>query len=126
MASIVDKYKSLPNLLIWETAHEPDGNSDPFNGTQNSYELIYQMDGYHPVSIVLNCENYYFSPYVVGADIVLEVRYPPRFARVRQVNRPFFFRMPIHSVSMRRFHRCGTRRVHETLATADAITARAA
>ena len=38
------------------------------------------MDGYYPVSIVLNCENYYFSPYVAGADIVLEVRLPPAVA----------------------------------------------
>ncbi|KIM61882.1 hypothetical protein SCLCIDRAFT_25538 [Scleroderma citrinum Foug A] len=58
MMAIVDTYKSLPNLLIWETVHEPDGNSDPFNAAQNTYDLIYQMDGYHPVSTVLDCENY--------------------------------------------------------------------
>ena len=57
-AGIVGTYKSLPNLLIWETAHEPDGNSDPFNAAQNTYDLIYQVDGYNPVSVVLNCENY--------------------------------------------------------------------
>ena len=44
------------------------------------YDFIYQMDGYHPVSIVLNCKNYYFSPYVAGADIVIEVRLPPAVA----------------------------------------------
>ncbi|KAF9221749.1 hypothetical protein BS17DRAFT_241786 [Gyrodon lividus] len=76
VAEQVNAYSSLPNLLLWETAHEPDGNSDPFTAARNTYDLIYQMDGYHPVSIVLNCEDYNFTPYVEGADIVLEDAYP--------------------------------------------------
>jgi len=72
----VQAYSSQPNLLLWETAHEPDGNSDPFTAARDTYDLIYQLDGYHPVSIVLNCEDYNFSPYVEGADIVLEDAYP--------------------------------------------------
>ncbi|KAI9571954.1 hypothetical protein HD554DRAFT_2326703 [Boletus coccyginus] len=72
----VETYKSLPNLLLWETAHEPDGNSDPFNAARDTYDLIYEIDGYHPVSIVLNCQDYNFAPYVEGADIVLEDAYP--------------------------------------------------
>jgi hypothetical protein len=73
VAQQVNTYASIPNLLNWETAHEPDGNSDPQNAAQATYDLIYQLDGYHPVSIVLNCQDYNFSPYVNGADIVLEV-----------------------------------------------------
>ncbi|KAL4065515.1 hypothetical protein V8B97DRAFT_1875292 [Scleroderma yunnanense] len=76
VAAQVNAYKSLPNLLQWETAHEPDGNSDPFNASKATYDLIYQMDGYHPISIVLNCQDYNFSPYIEGADIVLEDAYP--------------------------------------------------
>ncbi|KAI5990410.1 hypothetical protein EDD15DRAFT_2388785 [Pisolithus albus] len=76
IADLVNTYKSLPNLLTWETAHEPDGNSDPLTAAKQAYDLIYQMDGYHPISIVLNCEDYNFSPYVEGADIVLEDAYP--------------------------------------------------
>ncbi|KIJ18325.1 hypothetical protein PAXINDRAFT_161711 [Paxillus involutus ATCC 200175] len=76
VAGQVDTYSSLPNLLHWETAHEPDGNSDPFTAPRNTYDLIYQMDGYHPVSIVLNCEDYDFTSYVEGADIVVENAYP--------------------------------------------------
>jgi hypothetical protein len=76
VADQVNAYSSLPNLLTWETAHEPDGNSDPFTAARDTYDLIYQMDGYHPVSIVLNCEDYNFTPYVEGADIVLEDAYP--------------------------------------------------
>ncbi|KAI9571957.1 hypothetical protein HD554DRAFT_2213418 [Boletus coccyginus] len=76
VAAQVATYSSLPNLLLWETAHEPDGNSDPFNAARDAYDLIYEMDGYHPVSIVLNCQDYNFAPYVEGADIVLEDAYP--------------------------------------------------
>jgi len=56
VAQQVATYSSFPNLLLWETAHEPDGNSDPFNAARDTYDLIYEMDGYHPVSIVLNCQ----------------------------------------------------------------------
>ncbi|OAX36040.1 hypothetical protein K503DRAFT_331162 [Rhizopogon vinicolor AM-OR11-026] len=76
VAQQVNTYASIPNLLNWETAHEPDGNSDPQNAARETYDLIYQMDGYHPVSIVLNCEDYNFSPYVTGADIVVHDAYP--------------------------------------------------
>ncbi|KAI6003487.1 hypothetical protein F5J12DRAFT_155331 [Pisolithus orientalis] len=76
VAELVNTYKSLPNLLTWETAHEPDGNSDPLSAAKQAYDLIYQLDGYHPIGIVLNCEDYDFTPYVEGADIVLEDAYP--------------------------------------------------
>ncbi|KAG2044534.1 hypothetical protein BDR03DRAFT_908950 [Suillus americanus] len=76
VAQQVNTYAPIPNLLNWETAHEPDGNSDPQNAAQATYDLIYQLDGYHPVSIVLNCEDYNFSPYIKGADIVLQDAYP--------------------------------------------------
>ena len=56
VAQSVEAYSSLPNLLLWETAHEPDGNSDPLDAARTAYDLIYQKDGYHPVSIVLNCQ----------------------------------------------------------------------
>ncbi|KAG1771306.1 hypothetical protein EDD22DRAFT_864291, partial [Suillus occidentalis] len=76
VAQQVATYASIPNLLNWETAHEPDGNSDPQDAAQATYDLIYEMDGYHPISIVLNCQDYNFSPYVKGADIVLQDAYP--------------------------------------------------
>ncbi|KAG1763131.1 hypothetical protein EV702DRAFT_1158845 [Suillus placidus] len=76
VAQQVKTYASIPNLLNWETAHEPDGNSDPQDATRSTYDLIYQMDGYHPISIVLNCEDYNFSPHVKGADIVIHDAYP--------------------------------------------------
>lgn len=68
----VNHIKSRPNLLVWYTADEPDGTSDPLNATLIASNLITSMDGgdgkggagYHPISLVLNCENYYFT-YVV-------------------------------------------------------------
>ncbi|THH33377.1 hypothetical protein EUX98_g816 [Antrodiella citrinella] len=71
----VNRIKNRPNLLLWYTADEPDGNVDPRNGTSLAYETIYALDGYHPVSLVLNCENYYFGDYTHGTDIVLQDTY---------------------------------------------------
>ncbi|KAI0077012.1 hypothetical protein K474DRAFT_1175661 [Panus rudis PR-1116 ss-1] len=71
----VNRIKNRPNLLLWYTADEPDGWEDPLNGTTNAYDLIYSLDGYHPVSLVLNCENYYFDAYTAGTDIVMQDTY---------------------------------------------------
>src|ERR1700729_2467712 len=68
----VNMIKSRPNLLLWYTADEPDGTSDPLNATSNAYDLIYSLDGYHPVSLVLNCQDYEFASQSSGADIVLQ------------------------------------------------------
>lgn len=57
------------------TADEPDGWVDPLNGTTNAYDLIYSLDGYHPVSLVLNCQNYHFDAYTAGTDIVMQDTY---------------------------------------------------
>lgn len=65
----VDSVKSSPNLLLWYTADEPDGTSDPLGATVTSSNLVTSSDGgdgqggagYHPVSLVLNCDNYFFT-----------------------------------------------------------------
>ncbi|KAF8886661.1 hypothetical protein CPB85DRAFT_359730 [Mucidula mucida] len=49
----VNRIKSRPNLLLWYTADEPDGTSDPLNATALTYSLIRSLDPYHPVSLVL-------------------------------------------------------------------------
>ncbi|KAG1859716.1 hypothetical protein F4604DRAFT_1906112 [Suillus subluteus] len=59
----VNAYVSIP---------EPDYNSYPESVTRAAYGLIYQLDGYHPMSIVLNFQDYKFSPCVKGTDIVLQ------------------------------------------------------
>ncbi|KAJ7270039.1 hypothetical protein B0H12DRAFT_1094145 [Mycena haematopus] len=83
VAEQVNDIKKRTNLLAWYTADEPDGTSDPLNATLLSANLINSLDGgdglggagYHPVSLVLNCENYEFTAYTSGADIVLQDAY---------------------------------------------------
>ncbi|KAH8114960.1 hypothetical protein DFH11DRAFT_1877283 [Phellopilus nigrolimitatus] len=72
----VNMIKSRKNLLLWYTGDEPDGTSDPLNATKITYDLINTLDGYHPVSLVLNCENYFFEEYTTGADVVMQDAYP--------------------------------------------------
>ncbi|CDZ98649.1 Glycoside hydrolase, superfamily [Phaffia rhodozyma] len=68
----VKMIQSYKNLLVWYTADEPDGNEDSLSSTRTAYDLIYDLDkGYHPVSLVLNCADYFFADHVSGADIVL-------------------------------------------------------
>ena len=45
------------------------------DGTTIAYDLINSLDGYHPVSLVLNCENYFFGEYTTGTDIVMQDTY---------------------------------------------------
>lgn len=71
----VNALKNRPNLLLWYTADEPDGTSDPLSATISAYDLIYSLDGYHPVSLVLNCQDYYWADYTAGADIVMQDAY---------------------------------------------------
>ncbi|KIP02361.1 hypothetical protein PHLGIDRAFT_130785 [Phlebiopsis gigantea 11061_1 CR5-6] len=71
----VNRIKNRPNLLLWYTGDEPDGTSDPLNATSHAYDLIYSLDGYHPVSLVLNCEDYFFTQYTAGTDIVMQDTY---------------------------------------------------
>ncbi|PFH50385.1 hypothetical protein AMATHDRAFT_40917 [Amanita thiersii Skay4041] len=76
----VNNIKPRPNLLLWYTADEPDGTSDPLSATVTASNLITSLDGgdgvggagYHPVSLVLNCQDYNFNSYAKGADIILQ------------------------------------------------------
>ncbi|EIW76541.1 hypothetical protein CONPUDRAFT_84544 [Coniophora puteana RWD-64-598 SS2] len=69
----VNMIKDAPNLLLWYTGDEPDGTSDPFSSATGAYDKIYELDGArHPVSLVLNCQDYYWQEYSQGADIVIQ------------------------------------------------------
>ncbi|KAF8310762.1 hypothetical protein DL93DRAFT_2084137 [Clavulina sp. PMI_390] len=72
----VSTFRSQSNLLMWYTADEPDGTQDALNGTTLASELIRDLDPYHPVSLVLNCFDYYWKEYSSGGDIVLQDVYP--------------------------------------------------
>ena len=76
VAEQVNLAKDYSSFLLYYTADEPDGNQDPLNGTSLAYDTIAALDKYHPVSLVLNCANYYFAAYGAGADILMEDAYP--------------------------------------------------
>jgi len=79
----VNHIKSRPNVLLWYTADEPDGTSDPLTATVTASNLITSLDGgdgaggagYHPVGLVLNCQDYQWSPYTAGADVIMQDAY---------------------------------------------------
>lgn len=76
MTEQVNHLKGRKSLLLWYTADEPDGNSEPLNGTKIAYDTLRELDPYKPVSLVLNCYNFHFSEYIRGADIIMEDVYP--------------------------------------------------
>lgn len=76
VATQLSRLQHHPSLLLYYTADEPDGWCDPLNATRLSYDHIKSIDPYHPVSLVLNCANFYFKEYTSGADIILEDTYP--------------------------------------------------
>ena len=72
----VDMLKSRRSLLLWYTGDEPDGATDPLSSAKLTYDLIKSLDPYHPVSLCLNCYNFYYKEYSSGADIILSDVYP--------------------------------------------------
>jgi hypothetical protein len=72
----VSMWKNRTSLFMWYTGDEPDGTSDALNATLITYNQLKSLDPYHPVSLVLNCENYYYAEYASGADIIFEDAYP--------------------------------------------------
>ena len=45
---------------------------DPHDAPSKAYKRVNELDGYHPVSLVLNCQNYFFTEYThQSADIIL-------------------------------------------------------
>ncbi|KAI9746680.1 MAG: hypothetical protein M1818_000394 [Claussenomyces sp. TS43310] len=72
----VTAVKDHPALFAWYTGDEPDGWEYALNATQIAYDTIASIDKYHPVGLVLNCQNYYFEYYSNGADFLMEDAYP--------------------------------------------------
>ncbi|KAL8638212.1 MAG: hypothetical protein Q9228_004620, partial [Teloschistes exilis] len=67
-----------PSLSKHFNAHrsQSDGHENPPSAPSKAYAFIKSLDPYHPISLCLNCENYYFESYSSGADIVLADVYP--------------------------------------------------
>jgi hypothetical protein len=72
----VSAIKDFESLYAYWGSDEPDGWQDPFDATVLSRDLIRRIDPYHPVSVTLNCQNYYFKEYTAGADFIMEDVYP--------------------------------------------------
>src|SRR3954465_2000448 len=69
-------WKNRTTLLMWYTADEPDGWGYALNSTKLAYDQLKELDPYHPVSMVLNCRNFFYEEYASGTDIVYEDAYP--------------------------------------------------
>lgn len=69
-------WKNRTTLLMWYTGDEPDGWEYPLNSTKLAYDQLKKLDPYHPVSLVLNCQDFYYEDYAAGADIIYEDAYP--------------------------------------------------
>lgn len=76
VAEQIPLVKDHPSLLTYYTADEPDGWGYTFESSVDAYNLLASLDKYHPTALVLNCQNYYFDEYTVGADIIMEDAYP--------------------------------------------------
>ncbi|KAF2158187.1 hypothetical protein K461DRAFT_284453 [Myriangium duriaei CBS 260.36] len=76
VAEQVPRIKDRDSFLSWYTADEPDGWQYAFKSTDSAYEYLKRVDPYHPVGLVLNCQNYYFDRYSAGADYIMEDAYP--------------------------------------------------
>ena len=111
--SLVTCYLNAKGIPLTNVSQ--DGTSDPLNATKVTYDLINDLDGggYHPVSLVLNCQDYFFADYSLGADILMQ----DTCSCLRNI---FFainihFKLKIQSISMPHFQEYGTDRVRREL-----------
>ncbi|KAH8988393.1 hypothetical protein EDB92DRAFT_1035810 [Lactarius akahatsu] len=72
----VTSLRNRTNLLLYYTADEPDGSEDPLAAPATAATLINLLDPYRPSSLVLNCQDYFFSDYAAGTPILMQDTYP--------------------------------------------------
>ncbi|KAK5993451.1 hypothetical protein PT974_06882 [Cladobotryum mycophilum] len=72
----VSAVKDFEAVYAYWGFDEPDGWQDPFELPAQARETIRKIDPYHPVSVTLNCQNYYFKEYTASADFIMEDVYP--------------------------------------------------
>ncbi|KAH9175730.1 hypothetical protein EDB89DRAFT_2133293 [Lactarius sanguifluus] len=72
----VTSLRNRTNLLLYYTADEPDGSQDPLAAPASAATLINSLDPYRPSSLVLNCQDYFFSDYAAGTPILMQDAYP--------------------------------------------------
>ncbi|KAH9034255.1 hypothetical protein EDB85DRAFT_1026363 [Lactarius pseudohatsudake] len=72
----VTSLRNRTNLLLYYTADEPDGSQDPLAAPASAATLINSLDPYRLSSLVLNCQDYFFSDYAAGTPILMQDAYP--------------------------------------------------
>ena len=79
MTSVTEQVKQVrnrTNLLLYYTADEPDGSEDPFTAPASAATHINLLDPYRPSSLVLNCQDYFFSEYAAGTPVLMQDAHP--------------------------------------------------
>jgi hypothetical protein len=66
--------RNRSNLLLYGTRDEPDGSKDPRSAAAAA--LISFLDPYRPSSLVLNCQDYFFTDYAAGTPVLMQDMYP--------------------------------------------------
>ena len=70
------RIRNRTNLLLYYTADEPDGWEDPLSAPASSAAHINTLDPYRPSSLVLNCQDYFFTNYAEGTPVLMQDTYP--------------------------------------------------
>lgn len=70
------RLRNRTNLLLYYTADEPDGSEDPVSTLVSTTAYINTLDPYRPSSLILNCQDYFFTNYSEGAPILMQDTYP--------------------------------------------------
>ncbi|ORX38738.1 hypothetical protein BD324DRAFT_650081 [Kockovaella imperatae] len=74
---MLEIFRPRSNLIGYYTGDELDGSDPANNATSVAYDFIYENDGYHPVQLTLNCQDYKFIQYgIQGADQIGVDPYP--------------------------------------------------
>ena len=69
------RLRNRTNLLLYYTA-EPDGSGDPLSAPASTTTYINSLDPYRPSSLVLNCQDYFFTNYSEGTPILMQDTFP--------------------------------------------------
>jgi hypothetical protein len=70
------RVRNRTNLLLYYTADEPDGSEDPLSAPSSAAEYIHALDPYRPSSLVLNCQDYFFTEYAKDTPVLMQDTYP--------------------------------------------------
>lgn len=71
----VETFRNHPALLAWYLSDEPDGNEVPPSELARAYQLVRELDPYHPVTIVFMIPEK-AREYAEAMDIVMTDPYP--------------------------------------------------